>query len=116
MNFSRRLKKIRENKGISMQELSNKLNMSRQGYSKYEDINLNTSPTIDRTYEIANALNVSIGYLLGITDKDDKPIKHNESVIYQDNDFKLLSDTREVSSCCKGRLYYDLRFDTEEIS
>ena len=114
MNFSRRLKKIRESKGFTLEYMGNKLNMTAQGYVRYE--NGKSSPTFDKVIEIANALNVSIGYLLGITDKDDKPIKHNESVIYQDKDFKLLSDTREVSSCCKGRLYYDLRFDTEEIS
>ena len=110
MKFANRLKQIRKEKGLTMQEMGDKLNITRQGYSRYEDENA-PSPQLDKVIEIANALNVSIGYLLGITDIDDKPIKHNESVIYQDNDFKLLSDTRKVID--EERLIVDLVFDTE---
>lgn len=62
MNFSKNLKKIRLDKGLSQEVVANELNITRQGYANYEKGT--SSPTLDSVEKIADALDVDMDYLL----------------------------------------------------
>jgi transcriptional regulator with XRE-family HTH domain len=75
-----RLRKLREDKGMTQGFLAELLNVSRQSIGGYE--NNNVDPPIDILVKIADVFNVSLDYLLGRTEE-----KYNISL--------LDSDTRE---------------------
>lgn len=62
MNFSKNLKKIRLDKGLSQEAVADELNITRQGYANYEKGT--SSPTLDSVEKIADALDVDMDYLL----------------------------------------------------
>lgn len=62
MNFGSNLKKIRIELNYSQQQLAERLNISRQGYSNYEKEGY--SPTLETVERLANILDVPIQYLL----------------------------------------------------
>lgn len=65
-----RLKKVREELGITMAEASRRLNLSKIGYCRYEYGDRTPSP---QTVEvIAQKFNTSVDFLVGLTD-DSKP-------------------------------------------
>lgn len=62
MNFSEQIKKIRVNKGITQQEMANKLGISRQAVSNWEnDRNL---PDIEMIIKIAQVFNLTLDELI----------------------------------------------------
>ena len=62
MTLGKKIKELRKNKGLSQEDLANKLNISRQAVSKYEkDIN---EPNIDTIKRISKYFNVDLEYLL----------------------------------------------------
>ena len=62
MTLGEKIKELRKNKGLSQEDLANKLNVSRQAVSKYEkDIN---EPNIDTIKRISKYFNVDLEYLL----------------------------------------------------
>ncbi len=66
MVFSKRLKEIRSEQGLNQRELAALSELSPQSISSFEKgIN---SPTVPSLLALANALNVSVDYLLGRTD------------------------------------------------
>lgn len=77
MRYGDRLKKLRESKKISQQQLAEKLNINRSTYARYE---LNqTQPDYETLQKIANFYGVSTDYILtGIntkfTEKDERDI------------------------------------------
>lgn len=77
MKYGDRLKKLRESKKISQQQLAEKLNINRSTYARYE---LNqTQPDYETLQKIANFYGVSTDYILtGIntkfTEKDERDI------------------------------------------
>lgn len=62
--FSERLKKSRKEKKLTQKDLAKLVGISRSLISDYENQNIN--PTIRNLTKLANALNVSSDYLLGI--------------------------------------------------
>ena len=62
MSFMDKIKKTREELGISQECLAEKLNISRQAITKWE--NGNAMPDIDNLIEISNIFQVSLDYLL----------------------------------------------------
>jgi transcriptional regulator with XRE-family HTH domain len=73
MTFGQRLRQIRENKGITQKELAEKLNVTFQTISKWE--NSVTEPDISTIKEIAKLLNCSIEQLFN----DSEEIKEDET-------------------------------------
>lgn len=73
MTFGQRLRQIRENKGITQKELAEKLNVTFQTISKWE--NSVTEPDISTIKEIARLLNCSIEQLFN----DSEEIKEDET-------------------------------------
>lgn len=66
MDFSKRLKEIRLEKGLNQKELAELSELSPQSISSFEKgIN---SPTVPSLLALANALSVSVDYILGRTD------------------------------------------------
>lgn len=65
--FGDRLKKLREDQGMTQYELAELLNVSRQSIGGYE--NDNVDPGIDTLVNIANIFNISLDYLLCRTDE-----------------------------------------------
>ena len=66
MEFSKKLKEIRLEQGLNQRELAHLSELSPQSISSFESgIN---SPTVPSLLALANALNVSVDYLLGRTD------------------------------------------------
>ena len=69
-----RLKEIREDKDLLQEDIAKVLKMSRKGYSHYESYY--SDIPIDKLKELALFYNVSIDYLLYLTDER-KPHKRN---------------------------------------
>ena len=70
-----RIRALREDHDLTQKKISEILNMSQTGYSKYET-GENDIPT-KILIELANFYNTSVDYLLGITNEV-KPYKRNE--------------------------------------
>ena len=71
MNFSNRLKKLRTQKGLTQQQISDYLNIPRTTYSGWE--RGAQEPNFTMISTLAELFNVSIDYLLGETDIKNKP-------------------------------------------
>lgn len=61
------IKKLRMNKGMSQVQLAEKLNVTKQSVSNWE--NEYIMPSVDMLIKIANFFNVSTDYLLGLSEK-----------------------------------------------
>ena len=72
------LKKIREKRGITQIRLSTEVEVSQEAISAYESGK--ALPSVETLIKLANFLNTSTDYLLGLTDNDLKisDIKKNE--------------------------------------
>lgn len=91
MNFCEKLQNLRKEKGMTQEELAEKLNISRQAVSKWESNQ--TMPETDKIIQIANLFDVSLDYLLkNEEEKENKDHlinnttqlkKHNEIFITQ---------------------------------
>lgn len=62
MKLNEKLIKLRKENGLSQEEFGNKINVSRQAVSKWE--NEETKPDIDKIQEIGKTFNISFDYLL----------------------------------------------------
>lgn len=67
MNFGNNLKKIRQEKEMTQEELAKKINTSRSNIANYE--NDKNMPSIEILNNLSEALNCSTDYLLGKSDK-----------------------------------------------
>lgn len=65
--FPKRLKYLRNEKGLSQQNMADYLGISRQGYGKYEDGK--SEPDHKTLVKLANYFNVTTDYLLGKSDQ-----------------------------------------------
>lgn len=61
--FSKRLKKLRKNKGLKQQELAEILGIKRNTYSDWE--NGKTEPSFENLIKLADLLEVSLDWLFG---------------------------------------------------
>ena len=69
-DFAKKLKDIREGKGLSQSEVSKALGMPRNAFTNYEaGIR---EPSLDNLKLICQVLDVSADYLLGLTDNEVK--------------------------------------------
>lgn len=73
-----RLSELRKDMGYTQQELADMLGISKFSISSYE--NDKTTPDDDMKVKLAKTLNVSMDYLLGITNEP-IPYKNNYTVI-----------------------------------
>lgn len=99
MNFSDRLKKLRESKGLSQEELANMLGMPRTSITHYES-GKDRVPRQDRLYKMADFFDVSGDYLLGRT--------NTKKFTYSEKDF--VEDSKELT-VKELKEKYDLNID-----
>lgn len=88
-----RIKELRNEYHISQQELANAVLVSQQSIYKYE--NKDVDPSIDTLTKIAQYFNVSVDYLIGISDirdiaKTSHPVHLLEDEITFIHEFRLL--------------------------
>ncbi|EHI70648.1 DNA-binding helix-turn-helix protein [Streptococcus ictaluri 707-05] len=76
-----RLKELRKEKGLTQQDMSEFLNMSRRGYQKIENGESQIKP--DKAQALADYFDVPVGYLLGF-----------EQQLINDNEFLRDENTR----------------------
>lgn len=90
-NFGKRVKELRENAGLTQQQLAERIWVSKSAISNYELYERNPSPEI--LVKLARVFHVSTDYLLGVDDE-----KHtldiggllDEDVIFLENTVELL--------------------------
>lgn len=68
--FAKRIKELRENRGLSTRELGAKLNIGNNTISQYE--NCKRTPDINMAKLFADYFNVSCDYLAGLSDKPER--------------------------------------------
>ena len=74
--FRERIKKIRQEKKLTIVKAANEIGITRQSLSRYES---NIIPNIEVLYRLAKYYGVSADYLVGLTDcKDPKKRKDTE--------------------------------------
>ena len=64
MNYTRKIKGLREEKNLTQQEIANYLNISQRTYSYYEN---GRNIPIEIIIKLADFYNVSVDYILGRT-------------------------------------------------
>ncbi|ADV95522.1 HTH-type transcriptional regulator Xre [Bacillus subtilis] len=99
MNFSIRLKKLRDGKKMNQQEVADNLGIARTTYASYEQGK--REPDHETLVKIANFFEVTVDYLLG-HQPNSKPVVHEEKAPYKVTDdpdlqiaFKDASDFSE---------------------
>ncbi|MGD6889382.1 helix-turn-helix domain-containing protein [Bacillus mobilis] len=90
MAFSKRLKELREAKGLSQEDLAAKLNIPRSSITHYENSD-DRLPRKSRLLEIASFFDVSIDFLLSESKKEPILSKKEERDIARDLE-KTLAD------------------------
>lgn len=79
MNIADRIQHLRKSKGISQEELADKIGVSRQAVSKWESEQ--TLPDIEKVILLSNFFEVTTDYLLkGIEPVSNEPILENEKL------------------------------------
>ena len=68
MTFGERLTMVRKRKGLSQADVGKKININGDAYGRYERSEVR--PTIEMAVKIAEALEVSLDYLVGKTDTE----------------------------------------------
>ena len=90
--FHSRLKASREKAGLFQRQLAEKMNVSVQTISAYEREKL---PTLENVALIADILNVSVDWLLGIEKPLDGPLDYSDV-------FKLIETLEDALHCTVG--------------
>jgi len=81
MNISVRIQTLRKNRGISQEELADKIGVSRQAVSKWESEQ--STPDIDKIILLSNYFDVTTDYLLkGVEPTADVPKNENDARIF----------------------------------
>ena len=65
--FPARLQEVREKRGLSKKQLAETLQITPRAYQYYEEGK--REPPYDRLVDLARELDISIDYLLGLTDQ-----------------------------------------------
>jgi len=107
MSFGNILKKIRQENGLTQEELAQKVNTARSNIANYE--NDKNMPSVEILKELSKYFNCSIDYLLGKTDKrndDEKNKKELEINWALNGGYDALNDeNKEIAkSVIKGLL------------
>ncbi len=102
------LKTARKDAGLTQVEIAQRINVSQQCYSDYE--NGKTDPDMNTLVMIADILQVSTDYLLGRTDELGAVITpFPPSDDYTDEEKKLIADYRELTPPLKRMIQETLK-------
>ncbi len=89
MMYAKRLKELREEKGLTQEALGELVGLTKANISKYESGKL--EPNIDTINYLANYFNVSTDYLLGRTDNRTTGMEKNNGEIMGDPQIRALA-------------------------
>ena len=92
MTFSKRLRKLRKEKGLTLKQMADKFHKTKATFSAYE--NGVRKPSINLVSELANYFGVSIDYLMG-----ESNLKHSNEKIKQalENNPELMQFWEQLS-------------------
>ena len=90
-NFGRRIKKLRIDKGYSMQELANQLGVTKSSINMWE--NSNSIPKDNILIALSNIFDVSIDYLLG-NEKMEEKIPESKTLHYIQRNLEKLDEQK----------------------
>lgn len=108
-NFSKKLRDLRKKKGLTQQELSDRLGISRSAVSMYE--REDREPDFETLELIADFFNVDMNYLLGESSETTVIVRHNDDESMKEFLERVLpEDSRsKIFSIC-----YDLNEDGQK--
>ncbi|MDW0112244.1 helix-turn-helix transcriptional regulator [Sporosarcina saromensis] len=89
--FPDRLKRLRQNKKLSQQEMADFLGISRQGYGKYE--NGSSQPSFEMLEKLSIFFGVSTDYLLGTS--ENKAIVAGQEINLSEEEFILFNELKK---------------------
>ena len=89
MLYSERIKKLRQEKGMSQQELGDMIGVTKVSVCGYE--NGTRTPSLESFDILANVLQTSTDYLLG---RDDKRELNNECQKMNNDDYNIINEFR----------------------
>lgn len=89
------LKKLRKEKGFTQEELASKLGISRRGYQKWENAEEFKIPS-NKVEDLAQALEVTVGYLLGYSEVEEKIMSKVTEEFKKKIDFARNNDITEI--------------------
>lgn len=90
-DFGRRIRKLRIDKGYSMQDLANKLNVTKSSINMWE--NSNSIPKDNILIALSKIFNVSIDYLLG-NEKMEEKVPENKTLHYIQRNLEKLDEQK----------------------
>lgn len=103
--FSETLKRIRQSKGMSQEELADFLGTSKQNISRYESGEV--SPKISTAAKIARKLGVSLSYLNG---EEEAPSRAAGDLSINEIEFALSGEIRDLTDVEKQDILDYVRF------
>ena len=89
--FGQRIKKLRNDKGLSMQELADKLGVTKSSINMWE--NSSSIPKNNILISLSKMFNVSIDYLLGNEEMQEK-VPENKQLHYIQRNLEKLDEQR----------------------
>lgn len=78
MDYGDRLRKLRDESGLSQKELTDRLNINRSTYARYETSS--TQPDYDTLNKLADFFGVSTDYILGRTSLKNQQVYENAGI------------------------------------
>lgn len=105
MNYGERLKKLRESKKLSQQQLAEKLNINRSTYARYELGQ--TQPDFETLEKLADFFEVSTDYLLGREETYKKVSINGSEVKLSAEEYKVFQELKKYPV-----LFHDLASNT----
>lgn len=102
LKYGDRIALLREKRGLTQEELSNKIGISRAALSHYETNR--REPDYETINKIANFFNVTIDYLLGRTDQPQTVLDHDVREFVEHLDLTDESILKKFSLTVDGRI------------
>ncbi|MCY9664510.1 helix-turn-helix domain-containing protein [Paenibacillus alginolyticus] len=102
MKYGDRIALLREKRGLTQEELSNKIGISRAALSHYETNR--REPDYETINKIANFFNVTVDYLLGRTDQPQTVLDHDVREFVEHLDLTDESILKKFSLTVDGRV------------
>lgn len=102
LKYGDRIALLREKRGLTQEELSNKIGISRAALSHYETNR--REPDYETINKIANYFNVTVDYLLGRTDQPQTVLDHDVREFVEHLDLTDESILKKFSLTVDGRI------------
>lgn len=115
-DLGKRIRKLRAEKGLTLEEVSKALGVSRQTIYKYESGVITNIPS-DKIEIMAKLFGVSPAQIMGWEEiqVEIKPQKKSSYTIYEDSDFTILSASRRLEESQRKALRQSLIICTSPV-